>query len=57
MTFDCKTHCQLCVVFIRAKSDRRGGVSLQLLGIPEYAWEIIGIDYVTDLPKSGTSSY
>jgi len=22
------------------------------LGIPEYPWEIVGIDYVTDLPKS-----
>jgi hypothetical protein len=24
------------------------------LGIPEYPWEIVGIDYVSDLPKSGT---
>jgi hypothetical protein len=30
---------------------------LQPLGIPEYPWEIVGIDYVTDLPKSGTDGY
>ena len=38
----------------RAKPDQRGGASLQPLGIPEYPWEIIGIDYVNDLPKSCT---
>ncbi len=38
----------------RAKPDRKGGVALQPLGIPDYPWEIVGIDYVTDLPKSGT---
>ena len=37
----------------RAKPDRRGGASLHPLGIPEYHWGIFGIDYVTDLPKSG----
>ncbi len=24
------------------------------MGISEYPWEIVGIDHVTDLPKSGT---
>ncbi len=38
----------------RAKPDRKGGAALQPLGIPEYPWEIVGIDYVKDLPKSGT---
>ena len=37
----------------RAKPDRRGGVSFQPLGIPEYPWEIVGIYFVTDIPKSG----
>jgi len=32
--------------------NRRGEASLQLLEIPEYSWEIVGIDYVADLPKS-----
>ncbi len=41
----------------RAKPDRRGGAALQPLGIPNYPWEIVGIDYVTDLPKSGTYGY
>ena len=30
---------------------------MQPLGIPEHSWEIVGIDYVTDLPKSGTDGY
>jgi hypothetical protein len=40
-----------------AKLDRRRGAALQPLGIPEYPWEIVGIDYITDLPKSGIDSY
>ena len=36
MTFDCKSHCQRCIVCNRAKPDRRGGAALQPLGIPEY---------------------
>ncbi len=54
MTFDRKSHCQHCVVYKRAKPGRKGGAALQPLGIPEYPWEIVGIDYVNDLPKSGT---
>jgi hypothetical protein len=27
------------------------------LGIPEYPWEIVGIDNVTDLPKCGIDNY
>ena len=51
MTLDCKLYCQHRVVCDRAKPDRRGGDSLQPLEIPEYPWEIVGIDYVADLPK------
>jgi hypothetical protein len=50
MTFDCKSHCQRCIVCNKVKPDRRGGADLQPLGIPKYPWEIVGIDYVTDLP-------
>ncbi len=57
MTFDCKSHFQRCVVCCRAKPDQRGGAALQSLGIPEYLWKIVGVDYVTDLPKSGTDGY
>ena len=53
MTLDCKLYCQHCVIRNRAKPDRRSGASLQPLGISEYPWEIVGIDYATDLPKSG----
>ena len=52
MTLDYKLYCQHCVICNRAKPDRRGGASLQPLGIPEYPCEIVGIDYVTDFPKS-----
>jgi hypothetical protein len=27
------------------------------LRIPEYLWEIDGLDYVTDLPKNGIDGY
>ncbi len=57
MTFVCKSHCLHCVVCNRAKPDRRGGYALQLLETLEYPWEVVGIDYVTDLPKSGTYGY
>ena len=52
MTLDCKFYCQHCVICNRAKPDRRGGAPLQPLGIPEYPWKILGIDYATDLSKS-----
>ncbi len=57
MSYDCKSHCQHCVVCKRAKPDRRGGAALQPLGILEYPRETVGIDYVIDLPKSGTFGY
>ena len=50
MTLDCTLYCQHCVIYNRAKPHRRGGASLQPLGVPEYPWEIVGIDYVTNLP-------
>ena len=53
MTLDCKLYRQICAIFNRAKPDRRGGASLQPLRIPQYPWKIVGINYVTDLPKSG----
>ena len=45
MTFDSKSRCQRCIVCCRAKLDRKGGAALQPLGIREYPWEIVGIDY------------
>ncbi len=54
---DCKLYSQYCVICNRAKPDRRGGATLQPLGTPEHPWEIVGIDYVTDLPKSGLHGY
>ncbi len=54
MAFDCKSHCQHYVVCKRAKPDRKGGAALQPLGILDFPWKIVGIQYVTDLSKSGT---
>ena len=53
MALDYKLYCQHCVICNRAKPDRRGGASLQQLGIPEYPWEIVAIEFVNALPKSG----
>ena len=57
MTFECNSHCPRCIICNRANPDRKGGDALQPLGIPEYPWEIVGIDYVTDLPLSGIAGY
>ena len=57
MTFDCNSHCQRRIACNRAKPDRKEGDALRLLGIQEFPWKIIGIDYVTDLPKSGIGGY
>ncbi len=57
MSFDYKSHCKHCVVCNRANTERRGGDTLQPLGILEFPSEIVGIDYVTDLPKSSTHGY
>jgi hypothetical protein len=50
MILDCKLYCQHCVKCYTAKPDLRDGASLQPLGVPEYPWENVGIDYVIDLP-------
>jgi hypothetical protein len=52
MTFDCKSHYKRCIVCNRVKPDRKEGAALQPLGILEYPWGIVGIDYVADIPKS-----
>jgi hypothetical protein len=52
MSFDCKTHCSIYVVCNRAKPSRQGYASLSPLGVPNYPREIVGMDFVTDLPKS-----
>jgi hypothetical protein len=52
MSFDCKAHCFACVVCNRAKSSRQDSSSFSLVGVPNFTWEIFGMDFVTDLPKS-----
>ena len=57
MSFDCKAHCSNSVVCNRAKPSRQGSSSLSPLGVPNYPWGILGMDYVTDLPKSSKNNF
>ena len=52
MCFDFKAHCSYHVVCNRAKPSRQGSSSLSPLGVPNYPWESVGMNFVTDLPKS-----
>ena len=52
ISFNCKAHCSNCAVYNRAKPSRQCSSSLSPLGIPNYPWEIVGMDFVTVLPKS-----
>ena len=47
MSFDCKAHGSACVVCNRAKPSRHGSSSLSPLGVPNYPWEIVGMDLHT----------
>lgn len=57
ITADCKSHCEKCVECNRSKPHRRGHAAVHPLPVPSYPWEIVGVDYVTCLPKSGKSAY
>jgi hypothetical protein len=57
MSFDFKAHCSNCVICNRAKSSRLGSSSLPPLGVPNDPWEILGMDFVTDLPKSSKNNF
>jgi hypothetical protein len=57
MSFDCKKHCSNCVVCNRAKPSRQGSASLSPLGVPEYPWEVVGMDSITNLPLSSKLQY
>ncbi len=46
-----------CAPWNGTKPDQRGGVALLPLGILEYPWGIVEVDYVADLPKSSTHGY
>ena len=47
---------KLCCLQSCATS-RQGSASLSPLGVPEYPWEDVGMDFVTDLPKSSKLQY
>ena len=57
MSFDCKAHCSNFVVCNTTKPSRQGSSSLSHLGVPNYPLEIVGMDFVTDLPKSSKINF
>jgi hypothetical protein len=57
LSFDCKNYCSNCVVCNRAKPSRQGSASLSPLDVPKYPWEVVGMDFVIDLPKSSKLQY
>ena len=50
---DCKTYCMKCIECNRSKPHRRGQAPVHPLHVPQYPWEVVGVDFVTSLPKSG----
>jgi hypothetical protein len=57
MSFDCKVRCSNFIACNRAKPCRQGSSSLSPPRVLEYSWKIVGIDFVTDLPKSLKSNF
>ena len=54
---DCKNYCNQCIECNRSKPHRRGAAAVHPLPVPQYPWEVVGVDYVTSLPKSGKEGY
>jgi hypothetical protein len=57
MSFDCKAYCSNFVVCNSTKPSIQDSSSLTPLGVPNYSWEIVGMDFVTDLPKSSKYNF
>jgi len=57
MSLDCKAHSSNYVICNRAKPSTQGSSSLSPLGVPKYPWEIVGMVFVTDLPKSFKNNF
>ena len=54
---DVQKFCRECVICNRAKPDRRGPAPLDTLPLPQFPWEIVGVDFVTSLPKCGKNGH
>ena len=54
---DVKLYVANCIVCNRAKSDHRAAAPVNPLPVPNHPWEVVGVDYVTKLPKSGKFRY
>jgi hypothetical protein len=47
------TYCRTCDMCLRTKKDRRAPVGhLQPLAIPQYPWQIVSVDFITELPEA-----
>ena len=53
MQRDVQKFCSECIICRRSKADRRGPASLSPLPVPDYPWQVVGLDFVTSLPSSG----
>ena len=54
---DCQDYVSRCVTCNRAKADRTASAPVNPLPVPDYPWEVVGVDYVTGLPRSGKKKY
>ena len=54
---DCKAYCMKCIECDLSKPHRRGQAPVHPLLVPQYPWEVVGVDFVTSLPKSGKEGY
>ena len=54
---DCQDYVSRCVTCSRAKADRTASAPVNPLPVPDYPWEVVGVDYVTGLPRSGKKKY
>jgi hypothetical protein len=57
MSFDCKKPYSNCVVCNRAKPSRQVLASLSPLGVLEYPWEVVGMDFLTNYQKNSKLQY
>ena len=57
LAHDCREYVSKCVTCNRAKADRTASAPVNPLPVPDYPWEVVGVDFVTGLPPSGKNKY
>jgi hypothetical protein len=47
------TYCRTCDMCLHTKKDQRAPIGqLQPLAIPQYPWQIVSVDFITELPEA-----